>query len=72
MKVVLKMNYMLPPRDKNQELCAEYQTSNKAMYGNNYELCDSIVKYAFHLPTLTITIMNLNIFLPKIQVYVLI
>ena len=37
------MNYMLPPRGENQELCTESQTSNnKAMDGNNNELCDII------------------------------
>ena len=64
---------MLPRRGKNQELCTESQTSNnKAMDGNNNEICDSIGKYAFKLSTLTITIMNINVFLSKIQVCVLI
>ena len=62
------MNYMLPYRGENQELCTESQTINKAMDGNNNELCDSIGKYAFKLPTLTVTIININVFLPKIQV----
>ena len=41
------------------------------MGGNNNELYDSMGKYAFKLPTLTMTIMNINVFLPKIQVCVL-
>ena len=54
---------MLPPREKNQEVCAESQTiNNKAMDGNNNEICDSIWKYAFKPPTLTITIMYLNVY----------
>ena len=62
---------MLPTRE-NQELCTESQTSNKVMDGNNNELCASIGTYTFKLTTLTITIMNINVFLPKIQVYLLI
>ena len=54
------------------ELCVENQTSNNNdTDGNNNQLCDSILKYVFKLPEMTITIMNLDVFLPKIHVCVL-
>ena len=65
------MNYLLPPKEKNQELCADSQMSNtNAMDSNNNKLFDSIWKYACKLSKITITIMNLDV-LSKIQVCVL-
>ena len=53
-ELFLKMNYMLPRRGENQELCTEsLACNNKAMDSNNNQLYDSIGKYAFKLPTLT-------------------
>ena len=66
------MNCLFPPREKNQELCAESETSNNnAMDSNNIQLCDSIWKYAIKLRKITITSMNLDVFLPKLRVCVL-
>ena len=46
-------------------------SNNNVMDGNTNQLCDttdSILKYVFKLPKMTITIMNLDIFLEKIHV----
>ena len=63
---------MFTPKDKNQELCAESQMSNtNVMDSNNNILSDSMLKYAFKLSKITIIIMNLDVFLPKIHMCVL-
>ena len=65
------MNYVFTPKEKNQELCAESQMSNtNVMDSKNNKLCDSIWKYAFKLSKITLIIMNLDVFLPKIQMCV--
>ena len=41
------------------------------MDSNNNKLCDSIWKYALKLSKITIIIMNLDVFMPKIHMCVL-
>ena len=66
------MNLVFTLKEKNQELCAESQMNNtNAMGSNNNKSCDSFWKYAFKLSKITIIIMNLDVFLPNIQMCVL-